>query len=142
LFATCTKDQDEKQSLKIISTYNIAIPECSGLGEYKENQFVTVSDRLEKVYIISKTGQVLDSLNFDGQNPEGVYWEKASGHVFVVEEKTNTNYTLINHPQKYCRINNQKNVSRTVFITQNFLLLYTNCKIMSSWRLTIGELRF
>lgn len=88
LFSACKKNKEEENSLRIISTYNVVVPECSGLSYYKNDLFITVSDRLEKVYIISKTGQLIDSLAYKGQNPEGVFWDSKTDYIYVVEEKS------------------------------------------------------
>ncbi|MEZ5145914.1 MAG: SdiA-regulated domain-containing protein [Bacteroidales bacterium] len=86
---SCKKDNPSDSSLKQIASYNVNLAECSGLSKYLNDNFLTVSDTLEKVYVIDKTGNVLDSLSYEGQNPEGVVYDSKSGHVLVVEENTN-----------------------------------------------------
>jgi len=88
VFTSCKKKQESPPlSLQLIASYPVSIPECSGLSWYKNDQLLTVSDSLSHVYVISLTGQVIDTMAFDGGNLEGVTYHPKTQHIFVVEEK-------------------------------------------------------
>ena len=84
---SCSKE-DKKNELVLQSSFPIAIPECSGLSLFGEH-FLTVSDSLSQVYVISRKGQVLDTMSFIGNNLEGVVYNPLNKHTYLVEENTN-----------------------------------------------------
>ena len=86
---SCKKDTQKQDQLTLVASFPVIIPECSGLCEYVDNLFLTVSDSLSKVYAIDKQGTIMDSLTYEGQNLEGVTYVSVSGHIFIVEENTN-----------------------------------------------------
>ncbi len=87
--SSCKKDNQQELKLNLTGSYPLAIPECSGLSPYSGGRFLTVSDTLEKVYVISSQGKLLDSLKYNGKNPEGVTWDQQTGQIYLVEENTN-----------------------------------------------------
>jgi len=89
MLSSCKENNnDEYPLLKLVSQFPVNIPELSGLSPYKNgNEFLTVSDTLSKVYIISATGDVIRTLNYDGNDLEGVTFTPANSTIFVVEEK-------------------------------------------------------
>jgi uncharacterized protein YjiK len=89
LLVSCRKkSQDEFPLLNLVSQYPIDIPGLSDLSPYKNgNEFLTVSDTLGKVYVISATGDVIRLLNYDGNDLEGVTYVPIDSSIFVVEEK-------------------------------------------------------
>lgn len=89
LLISCSeKNKDEYLHLNLISQYPVAVPGISDLSSYKnENEFLTVSDTLGKVYVISVTGDVIRTLNYEGGDLEGVTYASIDSTIFVVEEK-------------------------------------------------------
>lgn len=87
-FSGCGKDDSVVAiELNLLSFKKLAIPEPSGLSYYKDdNTFLTVSDHSDRVYVITKEGEVLDSLIYDGKNMEGVAFDAGESRIFVVEE--------------------------------------------------------
>ena len=45
-----------------------------------------MSDTLGKVFVISTTGLIIDTLPFLGDNPEGIAWDPNNDRIFVLEE--------------------------------------------------------
>ena len=81
-------NNDEYPLLNLVSQYPVNIPELSDLSPYKNaNEFLTVSDTLGKVYVISITGDVIRTLNYNGKDLEGVTCVPTDSTIFVVEEK-------------------------------------------------------
>jgi len=82
------KNSEDYQLLNLISQYPVDIPGISDLSKFKNgNEFLTVSDTLGKVYVISFTGDVLRTLNYAGDDLEGVTYVPIDSTIFVVEEK-------------------------------------------------------
>jgi uncharacterized protein YjiK len=88
LFLFSCKKEKKENELVLLASYPVAIPECSGLSFYGQH-LLTVSDSLSKVYVISKLGDVIDSLAFTGKNLEGVVYNPVNQHTYIVEENTN-----------------------------------------------------
>ncbi|MCD4698281.1 MAG: SdiA-regulated domain-containing protein [Bacteroidales bacterium] len=87
LFQTCKKDEPSSNlSLNLISQSQVPVFEASGLSVYKPGQLLTVSDSLNEVYVINLTGQILKTLNYKGDNLEGVAYFSANSDIFIVEE--------------------------------------------------------
>ncbi len=86
----CQKNnQDEIPLLKIVSKHPLDIPETSDLSRYKNpNEFLTVSDTTDRVYVISETGEIIKILNYNGNNLEGVTYVPLDSTIYVLEEKT------------------------------------------------------
>lgn len=88
LFSGCSKEEaGQNNNLSFISLNPVAVPEASGLSEYSHGRYLTVSDSLSKVFVLSNTGTVLKSLEYTGNNLEGVTYDPFSGSIYVVEEK-------------------------------------------------------
>ncbi|MCD4665409.1 MAG: SdiA-regulated domain-containing protein [Bacteroidales bacterium] len=90
LLAYCKKQEaiDVPDKLKLLLQYQINIPELSGLSQFNvEDKFITVSDKQNKVYLISNTGEVLKILDYTGDDLEGVTFDTLTSTIFVVEEK-------------------------------------------------------
>ena len=74
--------------LKLISTYNLDFPECSGLENFfNTNQFLSVSDKTNKVYLISNQGSIIKEFPYTGHDVEGVAFDSIKGRIYVAEEK-------------------------------------------------------
>jgi uncharacterized protein YjiK len=88
IFYGCGKDDPVvAKDLTRLSAAVLIIPETSGLSYYKsDNTFLTVSDSTDRVYVITKEGEVLDTLSYDGKNLEGVAYDAVNSRIFVVEE--------------------------------------------------------
>jgi uncharacterized protein YjiK len=91
LLLGCRKTEDPfGNNLILLAYYPLSISETSGLSYYdSDDRLLTVSDLTGKVYVISITGEVLDTLPFMGEDLEGVAFDRVTSQIFVVEEKTN-----------------------------------------------------
>jgi uncharacterized protein YjiK len=91
LLVACRKTEDPYgNNLILLAYYPLAISETSGLSYYNsDDRLLTVSDLTGKVYVISLSGEVLDSLPFTGEDIEGVAFDKLTSQIFVVDEKSN-----------------------------------------------------
>ncbi len=89
LLANCNKDEEnEGITLKSVEQYQVTIPELSGLAPYNSlDEFVTISDNKSNVYIISNTGETLKTLDFTGEDLEGVAYDSITSSFFLLEEK-------------------------------------------------------
>lgn len=86
---SCTENSnDEYPLLNLVSQYPVNIPELSDLSSYiKADEFLTVSDTLSKVYVISATGDVIRTLNYDGNDLEGVTYVPVDSTIYALEER-------------------------------------------------------
>jgi uncharacterized protein YjiK len=89
--AGCMKsDNPGGGNLILVAFYPFTIPETSGLTYYdSDNRLLTVSDLTGRVYVISTAGEVLDSLAYQGKDPEGIAYDRMTSRIFIVEEKSN-----------------------------------------------------
>lgn len=89
LCTDCKKQSTEENlTLSLIEQYKINIDEASGLSNYLQtNQFLTVSDNTNLVYVISNTGEILNILDFHGDDLEGVTFDSITSSILVVEER-------------------------------------------------------
>jgi uncharacterized protein YjiK len=89
MLLSCRKqNKDESLPLHLVSQYPVDIPGISDLSLYKnENEFLTVNDTLSKVYVISINGDMIKTLNYNGEDLEGVTYNPFDSAIFVVEEK-------------------------------------------------------
>lgn len=87
LFA-CEKEEGVKTAnLSFIDLSPIAVPEASGLADYSQGRYLTVSDSLSKVYVLSHDGKIIKTLSYTGNNLEGVTYNPEEDCIYVVEEK-------------------------------------------------------
>jgi len=86
-FMACTNNTATGQ-LELLHTYSVDVPEPSGLAINSSGDILyTVSDETNKVYKITSTGQLLQTLNFVGNDLEGVC-NYTPGKLLLVEERT------------------------------------------------------
>lgn len=100
---SCNKENSSaKNELNLISQWPVSIPETSGLASFHFDNFLTVSDSLSIIYLINREGETVRTLDYNGDNTEGVAYNPDAYELFVVEENTNevvqldTNGTEIN----------------------------------------------
>lgn len=87
---SCNKeDSSSEDDLKLISQWPVSIPETSGLASYHFDYFLTVSDSLSTVYLINRNGETVKTLNYIGENTEGIAYNLEGTEIFIVEENTN-----------------------------------------------------
>lgn len=89
LFSCKKEDPANENKLTLITQWPINIPETSGLSNFHDGTFLTISDSLSKVYQINSSGKILKSLEYEGKNTEGIAYDPVAREIFVVEEKTN-----------------------------------------------------
>jgi len=87
LLSCSENNNDEYPLLNLVSQYPVNIPELSDLSSYNNaDEFLTVSDTLSKVYVISTTGDVIRTLNYDGNDLEGVAYVPVDSTIYALEE--------------------------------------------------------
>lgn len=76
IFTSCKDSQETKnqtKSLELISSFKTDVPEPSGLTlSYDKKALWTVSDETNRAYLISFEGTIIDSLQLQGIDPEGI----------------------------------------------------------------------
>lgn len=88
LLISCKKDSPpENPFLNLVSQYPINISGLSGLSPYMNGEFLAVDDKICKVHIISNTGDVIRTLNYTGDDLEGITYIPNDSTIYVVEEK-------------------------------------------------------
>ncbi len=89
LLINCKKNTEQAGlTLKQIEQYQVMIPELSGLAFYNSHdKFVTISDNNSNIFIISNKGELLKTLEFTGEDMEGVAYDSITSSFFIVEEK-------------------------------------------------------
>lgn len=84
-----TEPESTNSSLKRVGTYELSVPEPSGLALHPDGKSLwTVSDRTNQVYQISLTGQVLRTLKYTGTDLEGIAYDARENCLWVAEEQT------------------------------------------------------
>lgn len=91
LFQNCERNSNDSayESLKLISSYELDVPEPSGLS-FTAGQVAlyTVSDQTNKIYKISFQGKLLSTINCEGTDLEGICFNSLENNIWVVEERT------------------------------------------------------
>jgi len=89
-FHSCEKDSvtpNSPKNLKLIANYDLAVPEPSGLAlDRNGNHLWTVSDRTNKVYKMTSTGDVIKILSYVGSDLEGITQNPFDAGLWIVEE--------------------------------------------------------
>ena len=79
---------DPPAKFELLNSYLLSIPEPSGLSiGTNGDQLWVVSDKSKKVYQLSITGDIIDSLSYKGDDLEGITYNKSDQTFWVVEEK-------------------------------------------------------
>ena len=90
VFLSCNKDEPiDENKLTLLSQVPVNIFETSGLAIFKDDQFLTISDSLNVVYLINTSGEILRTLEYEGKDTEGIAYDPLTNDLFIVEEKTN-----------------------------------------------------
>lgn len=92
LFLNCSAEKvvnpTQKPSWGEVTRYHLEVPEPSSLlWDANRGCFWTVSDNTGRVYSISKTGVVLDSLGWEGEDLEAIAIDPIDSTFYVVEER-------------------------------------------------------
>jgi uncharacterized protein YjiK len=86
---------DPEINLSLISEFELSVSEASGLCLFRNpNEFLTVSDKTNEIYVVSNKGQLLRNFNFTGQDLEGVAYDPALNNIFIVEETSRQIFRL------------------------------------------------
>jgi len=83
---SCDKESTNTSQLELLNSYSIDVPEPSGLA-ISGNVLYTVSDNTNNVYKLSTSGLVLQTIEFDGNDLEGVS-SYTNGKLLLAEERT------------------------------------------------------
>lgn len=99
------------EKLILLNEKPISILEPSGLSFNADKSLLyVVSDNTAKVYKLSLKGAVLGSLEYEGEDLEGITVDPSSGNIFVVEERK----------REVVRLNKYgKEISRTTLDIEN-----------------------
>lgn len=160
LFAfSCEKDTENTNQLEVLSSYDISVPEPSGLAiNSAGNILYTVSDHTNKVYKLSMAGALLHTYDFTGNDLEGIC-NYNSGKLLLAQERTKTvveytiaNNTHINHVIDYENNDENSGVEGITYnsSTQNIyilnekdpgklIVLDTNFSIVNSYNLDFAN---
>ena len=85
---SCDRETVAISQLELLATYSIDVPEPSGLAiNSSGNILYTVSDHTNKVYKMSTSGLLIQTLDFAGNDLEGVC-NYTDGKLLVAEERT------------------------------------------------------
>jgi len=87
---SCDKEPKKVQNsdLELIKVIQLAVKEPSGLCfSANKNAFYTVSDNSGKVYKLSLTGAIIETLSYVGDDLEGVTVDPNNGNIYIVEER-------------------------------------------------------
>lgn len=89
LVQSCQKTDDTPAStatLAMISEHNLQILEPSGLCDFFDGTFLSVSDSDGKIYNIDRTGAVLGIIDIQGKSLEGVAFDPSDSIIYTVDE--------------------------------------------------------
>ncbi len=96
LIISCNKDiaitnsddiNDTLYGVDIIKEKLLTIAEPSGLSwDLNHKNFIVVDDNTNKAYIIDKSGNTLDTLNYDGDDTEGISVDTKHHIIWLAEE--------------------------------------------------------
>lgn len=82
------KELTPKRTLKLVEKFKLKVPEPSGLTySSKDNLLWTVSDETSHAYLITTKGKVLDSIEVDAKDLEGISY-MPSGNLAVLSERS------------------------------------------------------
>jgi uncharacterized protein YjiK len=89
MIISCQKNNNNDfPLLKMIANYPVVVPGISDLANYNSpDEFLTVSDTLGGVYVISATGELIRKLDYTGSDLEGITYLFEDHAVFILEEK-------------------------------------------------------
>lgn len=74
--------------LRLVATYDLTITEPSGLAlDRARNQLFTVSDQRDMIYRMSLDGVIMDSLQCDGKDLEGVAMNPLDRSLYAIDER-------------------------------------------------------
>jgi len=86
--STAEKNPPSESLLALVSEVKTEVSEPSGLTLGKNNWCLwTVSDNTNHVYKLSLNGTVLEELKFQGDDLEGITYDKRDGSLWVAEEQ-------------------------------------------------------
>jgi uncharacterized protein YjiK len=87
LFQCQKKETEFPNQLELLGSYDLTIPEPSGLAIDPSGNLYVVSDQTNQIYQISTTGNTLQTYGFTGNDLEGITYFNA-GKFLVAEERT------------------------------------------------------
>ena len=85
---SCEKKATTENNLYPENVYPLDIEELSGLTSAGGGILYTVSDNTNRVYKITDKGRILSTLNYQGNDLEGVAINKNTNIIYVVEERS------------------------------------------------------
>ncbi len=88
VYTSVSYANDKKKKLELVADYDLPILEPSGLCiSIHNNELLTVSDKTNKIYRISISGELIDSVNYTGEDLEGVFQNVKDSSIWVAEEE-------------------------------------------------------
>jgi uncharacterized protein YjiK len=107
-FIACDRDPDpeiETHELVLLNSFPLAVPEPSGLTLDGFGGFWTVSDQTAQLYHLGSQGEVIDVLDCDGTDLEGIAFDSLNQELLVVDEAAFLLYRLGLDGTEILRIN-------------------------------------
>jgi uncharacterized protein YjiK len=89
---TCqSKGKVKNCKLKLIASYELEVPEPSGLTfGANSNELWTVSDSPDNsIYRISTKGKILEKLDYEGDDIEGICYDRINNTIWIADEDYN-----------------------------------------------------
>jgi uncharacterized protein YjiK len=87
LFQCQKKETDWPNQMELLGTYDLSIPEPSGLAMDPAGNLFVVSDQTNQMYQINSVGQTVQTFGFTGNDLEGISYYK-TGKFLLAEERT------------------------------------------------------
>ncbi|HGY54687.1 MAG TPA: hypothetical protein ENK44_03205 [Caldithrix abyssi] len=81
-------EQPQSSDLKLLNTYDLSIPEPSGLSLNADRSALwTVSDNTNRIYSVSLEGELIDELRYEGNDLEGIVFDSLRNCLWLAEEQ-------------------------------------------------------
>jgi len=91
LFFSCNKKETRVQysAIQFVKEVSLVVSEPSGLAYVNsdKNSFYTVSDNTSMIYKLSWTGALIGTLDYKGDDLEGITVDSETGDIYIVEER-------------------------------------------------------
>lgn len=91
LLGSCVKihsDPVDFEELILLETYDLGISDPAGLSKsYLPDHFYTVSDNNGSIYLINKFGEILQSFDIGGNDPEDIVFVEENLSLYMIEEQ-------------------------------------------------------
>jgi uncharacterized protein YjiK len=94
LFLNCRTNRNEIlepliPALQLVNTYSLSVPEPSGLtlGENNLTLWIVSDTHIDKIYQSDLEGNILRTIDFDGDDLEGIVYDRREKALWLIEEQ-------------------------------------------------------